>query len=401
MSKTTPRTPRKRRTLYPLPYEGFPLSPHPPTNRWYKTISGHRHYFGKLADWRGALERYQEDKDDLMAGRTPRRLVGDTCLTLADLRDLWLTSKLAACKAGDLAPASFSKYQIHTRAAVKAVGAGTHADKLTPADFGRIKATICTAYKSPTTRTLAVTLTKMMFRWGVQNEHIKAAPNFGSDFTGAPKRARAAARREAGRVTFEPHEIRRLLKAAGIHLRAMVLLGINCAMTQAEIAALTQAEADLKHAIINTTRPKTGELRTCPLWPETIAAIRKSMAERREPADPRHAPLLFLTQAGNPWLQVELDDAHKLSRTDSIGLLFSRLAKATGVTIKGFGKLRHTFRTAADEANDLNATLRIMGHGVPGISEHYVRSIDHDRLVAVSNKVRSWLYAKESKGAAK
>jgi len=67
----------KRRKLSPeaaelLPYPDFPLSPHLPSNRWYKVIRGTRHYFGRLDDPDAALAKYQRQRDDLYAGRKPR-----------------------------------------------------------------------------------------------------------------------------------------------------------------------------------------------------------------------------------------------------------------------------------------------------------------------------------------
>lgn len=58
MAKGKPR-PRKN-AAEGKPYPEYPLPPHP-SGRWRKIHRGTAHYFGELADWEGALERYKHD----------------------------------------------------------------------------------------------------------------------------------------------------------------------------------------------------------------------------------------------------------------------------------------------------------------------------------------------------
>ncbi len=83
----------------------------------------------------------------------------------------------------------------------------------------------------------------------------------------------------------------------------MVFLGINCGFGNNDCATLTFANLDLKGGWHSHPRPKTGVPRRCPLWNETVMAIRDWLKVRPNPADPSHSDLVFLTCNGLPYVR--------------------------------------------------------------------------------------------------
>jgi hypothetical protein len=101
MSRKSSSTPRRTKApLYRKPHPDFPLTPHP-SGRWCKRVCRKLHYFGKIdgdQDGQAALSKWLEQKDDLLAGRTPRESNGG--LTVADLCNHFLTFKQQSQDAG-------------------------------------------------------------------------------------------------------------------------------------------------------------------------------------------------------------------------------------------------------------------------------------------------------------
>jgi hypothetical protein len=74
--------------------------------QWAKIIQGNLHYFG--TDQEAALSKYEKERDDLQAGRTPR--VQADCLTLRELVNRFLTHKKVRMQEGELTPRTFRDY---------------------------------------------------------------------------------------------------------------------------------------------------------------------------------------------------------------------------------------------------------------------------------------------------
>src|SRR5262249_29987283 len=135
---------------------------------------------------------------------------------------------------------------------------------LAPSDFAALRNRMAERW-GPARLATSIQYIRCVFRYAADAELILAPVRFGPGFK--PPSARAMPRHGAqqGRKLFTREEVRRLLAAAGVQLKAMLLLGINCGFGNADCGTLPLSALDLEHAIIDFPRPKTGIPRRCPL----------------------------------------------------------------------------------------------------------------------------------------
>ncbi len=189
-----------------------------------------------------------------------------------------------------------------------------------------------------------------------------------------------------------------MVQAAGQPLKAMILLGVNGGFGNADVGTLPASALDLTGGWVNYHRPKTGVSRRCPLWPETVAALKEWLAVRPDPAGPADAGLVFITRTGRRWNK---DVADNLVGKGAWKLWDNPVSKETWKLLDGLGinghrnfyALRHTFRTIGDESGDFLAVRSIMGHaGGNDVADHYRERVSDDRLRKVADHVRGWLF---------
>jgi integrase len=178
-----------------------------------------------------------------------------------------------------------------------------------------------------------------------------------------------------------------LIDAAAQPLKTMLLLGVNAGFGNSDVGTVPLSTVDLKGGWLSYARPKTGIARRCPLWPETVRAIKEWLPSRPKSQSEADAGLLFVTAKGNSWAKDTSDNpVSKETRKllDELGINGGR----------NFYCLRHTFQTMADESRDFPAVRSIMGH-TPGqdIADVYRERISDDRLRAVTEHVRGWLFS--------
>jgi integrase len=143
---------------------------------------------------------------------------------------------------------------------------------------------------------------------------------------------------------------------------------------------------DVEEGWLDYPRAKTAIDRRIPLWPETCKALKHVIFERREPVNEEDSELLFIGKRGQNYVGGR--KGYRVTQE------FDRVARRAGVVGRSFYDFRRTFETIAGEGGDQVAVDHIMGHAPGGndMGAVYRQRISADRLLAVTNTVRAWLY---------
>ena len=385
---TSART--KRKTDRPAkPHVDYPLTYHP-SGRWCKKIKGELHYFGKAiadngASAQAALELWLEQKDALLAGRVPRPK-GDNAdgPTLRELVNKFLTAKKEKQDCGELSPFSFLAYHKLSEKVIAHFGIDRLLSDIRQEDFQSLRAKWAMT-KGPALLGSEINRTKAIFNFAYRTELIEKPIKFGEGFKKPSLKAMRLHRAERGENMFEADELRRIIEAAEQPLKAMILVGANCAFGNSDVGTMPMKSLDLKGGWINFHRGKTGIARRCPLWKETQTALREWLAMRPTPVAEANADLVFLTPRGGSWIP---NLTHR-----PLTLQTKKLLDSLGIGgRRSFYSLRHTFETIAGDSLDQVATGAIMGHVDSSMSANYRERISDARLQAVAEHVRTWLF---------
>lgn len=341
------------------------LSFHKGSGQFCKSVCGKRYYLGKDHDQ--ALETWLRYKSDFEAGIDPRKTASRKVnrLTLKDGCNRFLRAK-----ENEIKPRSLENLVGACRMLVKFFGEQYAIENLTPDHFIRLKAHFNNG--NPVTLSNRVQNTRTLFKWLAENKLIEPV-DFGSQFKKPGKKEMRRHRYENPVATLAPSEVLDSINYLGIHYRACGLLAINCGFLSADCRELPDRVVDLDAGVIDWIRPKTEMLRKSPLWDETCEALELSRRYRKH--------------VGDTFFQIT--NRNDIQRHFKAALTSSK-AMRSGMSFKS---LRKTFASVGREINDDAAVRVIMGHSDDTVLDaHYTAKFPLDRLRAVTDHVRNWVF---------
>jgi integrase len=289
---------------------------------------------------------------------------------------------------GELSPRTFRDCKDTTDLVVAAFGKTRLVSDLRSEDFAALRRRIAKT-RGPVSLANTIQRIRSVFKFAYDAGLIEAPVRFGPQFARPRAKVLRVERHRNGKKLFDAAEIRHMLDATGPCLKAMILLGINCGFGNADCGMVPIKAFDLDGGWVTFPRPKTGIQRRCHLWPETTEAIRAWLAVRPKPKDTADAGLLFVTSHGRSW--------HKDIADNPISKEMRKLLDELGIARKmaTFYALRHTTETIGGGCKDPIAVNAIMGHVDPSMAATYREEISDERLIAVTDQVRRWLFGEK------
>jgi integrase len=359
------------------------------------------HYFGswKTGTWQDALAEFQRQAPALYNGQQPDPKPQG--MTIKEMVNHFMHHSSLKVKAGELKQRTWNEYQTYGNRIIDVLGADFPLEAVGPRAGEKLFEAMTKCHQSP--HSLEGDKAKIMvfFNYANDQDFTERPMKLGSLFRRASRRVKRKRRQETrGHKFFEAQEIRQLLAEAPPRLKAMILLAVNCGFGNEDCATLRCSVVDLEKGWIDFSRAKTGKERRCPLWPETVAALREVYAHRKVPSDSDHSDLVFVTKYANAYNAKSKDGSD-----NPISQVFTKLTKKLHLHRKGRGfyALRHVTYTIGRRRSALGAQI-IMGHldaervgeFSNQISDEWYdeagnTAMDH-LLLAVSNFIHDWLF---------
>jgi len=260
----------------------FPLTLHP-TGQYCKKIKGKIRYFG--TNKKQALERYLAQATYLHGCQNSIQKASNGKMTLKELCDLYLRYQHSKVLANALTAKHHNDQISSLSKLMSFLGQSRKIESISTLDLQNYKRRLQCVYRLVHRQNLHISVMKAIFHWARRNDILESIPNIDAITRGK------IVHKE--KYTFNPGQIKKLLSAADVKMKAMIWLGLNCGFGCTDCGQLKWKDLDFENSRVQLARNKTGVRRNLPLWPETIQALKQV---------PRSGQLVFYTSQGHPWV---------------------------------------------------------------------------------------------------
>jgi integrase len=281
----------------PKPSTDLPLFAHI-SGQWAATIEGRTTYFGVWTDPVAALKHYREFQD----APKQAKVQAERGLTIVALVSKFLNSRRRKAEAWEMIWRMWHEYNATCRRIMVVLGKYALVVDLGPDDFAKLRLALTKRIGKPSGTEVGpvalagdITRCRAVFNFAFKNTLIDRPVKYGEEFSRPKKLVLRRERKKRGKKLLAAEPIHRLIEVATPQIKAMVYLGINCGLGNADCATLTTDDLDLEGGWINFPRGKTEVDRRCPPWPESLATIQTALASWPTPKDRANAKRVFLT----------------------------------------------------------------------------------------------------------
>ena len=207
----------------------------------------------------------------------------------------FLTSKRRLVDSGELKTSTFSEYHRTCERLVNIFDARRPVEDWRAEDFAQCRAKMKKTL-GPIELGKQLQIVRSIFKHDVESDLIKVPPRYGPDFKRPSRQQQRKVRASKPKRLFTAVQIHIILDAASPQMKAMMLLGVNCGLGNTDVSELPKSAINYRSKMLDWPWHKTWVERRCPLWPETIQAVKAAIKVRPHPHDDEDDGLLFITK---------------------------------------------------------------------------------------------------------
>ena len=169
----------------------------------------------------------------------------------------FLHFKKAMVESRELTQRTWNDYKRATDLLIEYFGRHRLVEDLAPSDFATLRHKLAKNW-GPVTLGNMIQRIRSILKYAVDQCLTEKPIRFGQGFGRPTQKTLAIDRARKGEKLFAQKEIHALLNKASVHLRAMILLGVNCGLGNHDCGMLPISALNFDTRMLNFPRPKTG-----------------------------------------------------------------------------------------------------------------------------------------------